>query len=100
MKYISRETVEGYFGDKEKIDVKVLLERIENDYGITVQTRSIEWENLTKEQVSRMTKAISEDENIRRQIRTARDKRDPQYTAYVKDKDQFMKVANEASNGG
>lgn len=99
MKYISRETVEGYFGEKEEIDVKVLLERIEIDYGVTVRTRNIEWENPTKEQVFRMTKAISENEDIRRQIKTARDKRDPQNTAYVKSKDQFMSVVNGARNG-
>ena len=95
MRFITKETLNKYVGDKSIIELNDILELIEQEFGITMPLGDKDSEQQTKE----MTKAISENEEVLKQIRSARANRDHTLSSYSGDEDDFDKLVFEVNDG-
>ncbi|MEX1029332.1 MAG: hypothetical protein WDZ91_04700 [Paenibacillaceae bacterium] len=95
MQFITKETLDKYVGDKSIIELDVILDLIVHEFGISMPLES----KPTDEQRKKMTKAISENEEIIEQIRSARTNRDETFSSYSGDEDDFDKLVLEVNDG-
>lgn len=91
MEFISKETIDKYLGDKSNVNLKDLTQIIEEQFGVVVK---IEKNN----ELERMTKTLSENEELIQKVKKARVKRKPGFPSYIRNKKDFLKLANKASN--
>lgn len=92
MEFISKETIDKYLGDKSNVNLKDLTQVIEEQFGVVVK---IEKNN---NELERMTKKLSESEELIQKVKKARVKREPGFPSYIRNKEDFLKLANKASN--
>jgi hypothetical protein len=95
VQFITKETLDKYIGDKSIIGLNVFLELIEHEFGFAVPLK----DNLSEEQVKKVSKAISENEEILIQIRSAKAKRDQAFSSYNGNEDDFDKLVFEVNDG-
>jgi hypothetical protein len=83
--FLTKETLDKYVGDKSIIELDDILNIIVHEFGISMPLES----KPTDKQRKKMTKAISENEEIIEQIRSARANRDETFSSYSGDEDEF-----------
>ncbi|MFD1350835.1 hypothetical protein [Oceanobacillus caeni] len=90
MKFISKETLDKYLGDKSNVNLEDLTQVIEEQFGVVVK---IEKNN----ELERMTKRLSENEELIKKVKKAREARKPGFPSYIRNKEDFLRLVNEAS---
>lgn len=93
MNFITKEILEKYIGDKTKIELKDLTQVIEEQFGYIVK---LEKNDNTDE----ITKALSENPELIEKVKGAREKRDPEFTTYLRNRQEFNKFIKEVRNDG
>jgi hypothetical protein len=95
VRFITKETLDKYVGDKSIIELDVILDLIVHEFGISMPLES----KPTDEQRKNVTKEISRNEEIIGQIRSARANRDETFSSYSGDEDDFDKLIIEVNEG-
>ncbi|WP_249871703.1 hypothetical protein [Oceanobacillus saliphilus] len=90
MEFISKETLDKYLGDKSNVHLEDLTQVIEEQFGVVVK---IEKNN----ELERITKELSENDELIRKVKKAREKRKPGFPSYIRNKEDFLKLAKEAN---
>ncbi|UOF91245.1 hypothetical protein LSG31_03020 [Fodinisporobacter ferrooxydans] len=102
MKFITREILDKYVGDKEIIEESVLIRLMKEEFGRTIPNEEeYDSDNLAEDQRKRMTKAISENVEILKQIKNAKIKRSAQgLSSYSEDEKEFDRLVHEVNKNG
>ncbi|WP_068676417.1 hypothetical protein [Oceanobacillus sp. Castelsardo] len=91
MEFISKEMLNKYFEDKSNVCLNDLTQIIEEQFGVIVK---IEENN----EVAKITKRLSENGELIDKIKRAREKRESGFPSYIRNKTDFLKLANETSD--
>ncbi|EKN70920.1 hypothetical protein BABA_03624 [Neobacillus bataviensis LMG 21833] len=91
MDFITQKALDDYIGDKTIIELKDLTKLIEEQFDVVFKIEK-------KLDIDEMTKMLSEDQILIEKVKKAREKRDPNFSSYLRNKDEFNKYLNEAHN--
>ncbi|KEF37580.1 hypothetical protein M670_03159 [Schinkia azotoformans MEV2011] len=91
MDFITKKDLDDFIGDKTIIELKDLTKLIEEQFDVVFKIEK-------KLNVDEMTKILSEDQVLIEKVKNAREKRDPNFSTYLRNKHEFNKFLNEARN--
>jgi len=91
MEFISKETLNKYLEDKSNVCLDDLTQVIEEQFGVAVKIEK-------NSEVEKVTKALSENEELIEKLKKARAKRGSGFPSYIRNKEDFLKLVNEASD--
>ncbi|BCG58409.1 hypothetical protein [Paenibacillus sp. URB8-2] len=96
---ISKEQLEQSFKDKTYVELKDLVQLIEENFGFNV---TLQWKDkqptFTEEQKKRMTSLIFNDDGVLSQIHQAQNDRKNGISTYSDSDEEFEKLLNEVGN--
>ncbi|WP_340393780.1 hypothetical protein [Paenibacillus sp. FSL E2-0190] len=96
---ISKEQLEQSFKNKPYVELKDLVQLIEENFGFNVSLqRKDEQLTLTDEQKKRMTSVIFKDEGVLYQLQQAQKDRKEGISTYSDSEEEFAKLLNEVGN--
>jgi hypothetical protein len=96
---ISKEQLEQRFRDKSYVELKDLVQLIEEILGFNVSLqRKDEQPTITDEQKKRMTSVIFKDEGVLSQLQQAQKDRKDGISTYSDSEEEFAKLLNEVGN--
>lgn len=96
---ISKEQLEQSFQGKSYVDLKDLVQLIEENFGFNVTLqRKDERPTFTDEQKKRMTSVIFKDENVLSQLKQAQKDRNDGISTYSDSEEEFAQLLKEAQN--
>lgn len=96
---ISKEQLEQSFQGKSYVDLKDLVQLIEENFGFNVTLqRKDERPTFTDEQKKRMTSVIFKDENVLSQLKQAQKDLNDGISTYSDSEEEFAKLLEEAKN--
>ncbi|WP_340007852.1 hypothetical protein MHH52_08295 [Paenibacillus sp. FSL K6-0276] len=96
---ISKEQLEQRFRDKSYVELKDLVQLIEENFGFNVSLqRKDEQPTFTDEQKKRMTSVIFKDEGVLSQLQQAQKDRKDGISTYSDSEEEFAKLLNEVGN--
>ena len=96
---ISKEQLEQSFQGKSYVDLKDLVQLIEENFGFNVTLqRKEERPKFTDEQKKRMTSVIFKDEGVLSQLQQAQKDRKDGISTYSDSEEEFAQLLKEAQN--
>lgn len=96
---ISKEQLEQSFKNKPYVELKDLVQLIEENFGFNVSLqRKDEQLTLTDEQKKRMTSVIFKDEGVLYQLQQAQKDRKDGISTYSDSEEEFAQLLNEVEN--
>lgn len=96
---ISKEQLEQSFRDKSYVELKDLVQLIEENFGFNVSLqRKDEQPTLTNEQKQRMTSVIFKDESVLSQLQQAQKDRKDGISTYSDSEEDFAQLLKETQN--
>lgn len=96
---ISKEQLEQSFQGKSYVDLKDLVQLIEENFGFNVTLqRKDEQPKFTDEQKQRMTSVIFKDEDVLSQLRKSKNDRDNGISTYSDSDNEFAQLLKEEQN--
>ncbi|MEK3794962.1 hypothetical protein MKX42_24775 [Paenibacillus sp. FSL R7-0204] len=96
---ISKEQLEQSFQGKSYVDLKDLVQLIEENFGFNVTLqRKDEQPTFTDEQKKRMTTVIFKDEDVLSQLRKSKNDRDNGISTYSDSENEFAQLLKEEQN--
>ncbi|UQZ35827.1 hypothetical protein C2I18_21220 [Paenibacillus sp. PK3_47] len=96
---ISKEQLEQSFQGKSYVDLKDLVQLIEENFGFNVTLqRKDEQPTFTEEQKKRMTSVIFKDEGVLSQLRQAHRDRENGISTYSNNEEEFAQLLKEVQN--
>lgn len=91
MDFITKKALDDYIGDKTIIELKDLTKLIEEQFDVVFKVEK-------RIDLDEMTKMLSEDQVLIEKVKKAREKRDPNFSSYLRNKHEFNKFLNEDRN--
>ncbi|WP_407269110.1 hypothetical protein [Radiobacillus sp. PE A8.2] len=98
MSKITKEQLDSFLRSNDA-DVEDIIEIIKEDYGSVLTNNNIELCNISEDRIEKMTRAISENKVIVEKVKKARQERDPEFTSYLRNKENFKDFLNEVKDG-
>lgn len=96
---ISKEQLEQSFRGKSYVELKDLVQLIEENFGFSVTLqRKEERPAFTEEQKKRMSSVIFKDENVLFQLRQAKNDRENGISTYSDSEEEFAQLLKEVQN--
>ncbi|MNP46097.1 hypothetical protein D3C76_1400690 [compost metagenome] len=97
---ISKEKLELSFQDKSYVDLKDLVQLIEENFGfnVTLQRKDDGQPTFTDEQKKRMTSVIFKDEGVLSQLQQAQKDRKDGISTYSDSEEEFAQLLKEVQN--
>lgn len=96
---ISKEQWEQSFSGKSYVELKDLVQLIEDNFGFSVTLqRKEERPVFTEEQKKRMSSVIFKDEDVMFQLRQAKNDRENGISTYSDSEEEFAQLLKEAQN--
>ena len=91
MDFITKKALDDYIGDKTIIELKDLTKLTEEQFDVVFKVEK-------RIDLDEMTKMLSEDQVLIEKVKKAREKRDPNFSSYLRNKHEFNKFLNEDRN--
>ncbi|MDT3425092.1 ribosomal protein L7/L12 [Paenibacillus forsythiae] len=96
---ISKEQLEQSFKDKSYVELKDLVQLIEENFGFSVTLqRKDKQPTFTEEQKKRMTSLIFKDDSVLTQLHQAQKDRTDGISTYSDSEEEFAKLLDEVGN--
>lgn len=95
---ISKEQLEQSFQGKSYVELKDLVQLIEENFGFNVTLQRKDEPVFTDEQKKRMTSVIFKDEDVLSQLRQAQRDRENGISTYSNSEDEFAQLLKEIQN--
>ncbi|MEK3903321.1 hypothetical protein [Paenibacillus sp. FSL R7-0179] len=95
---ISREQLEQSFQGKPYVELKDLVQLIEDNFGFNVMLQRKDEPAFTAEQKKRMTSVIFKDEDVLSQLRKAKHDRENGISTYSNSEEEFARLLKEVQN--
>ncbi|MBP2112216.1 hypothetical protein J2Z70_002370 [Paenibacillus silagei] len=95
---ISKEQLEQSFQGKSYVELKDLVQLIEENFGFNVTLQRKDEPEFTDEQKKRMTSVIFKDEDVLSQLRQAQRDRENGISTYSNSEDEFAQLLKEIQN--
>ncbi|MEK4517477.1 hypothetical protein NSS64_19485 [Paenibacillus sp. FSL H8-0122] len=96
---ISKEQLEQSFQGKSYVDLKDLVQLIEENFGFNVTLqRKEDHPKFTEDQKKRMSTVIFKDEDVLSQLRKAKNDRENGISTYSNSEEEFAQLLKEVQN--
>lgn len=96
---ISKEQLEQSFQGKSYVDLKDLVQLIEENFGFNVTLqRKEDHPKFTEDQKKRMSAVIFKDEDVLSQLRKAKNDRENGISTYSNSEEEFARLLKEVQN--
>lgn len=95
---ISKEQLEQSFRGKSYVELKDLVQLIEDNFGFNVTLQRKDESAFTDEQKKRMTSVIFKDEDVLSQLRQAKYDRENGISTYSDSEEEFAQLLKEVQN--